>query len=84
MTVHRSGSGSTRAIRLFVDAIDEGSARVLVDDQILTVPVALLPPAVREGDWVEMTVGVIEPPPSDADERRRRLAKDDPGGPLKL
>lgn len=76
--------GDMRTTRLFVDELDGGFARVLVDEQVLTLPVGVLPAGVREGDWVQMDVGIIDPPPGDTDERRRRLAKDDPGGPLKL
>ena len=76
--------GGVRQLRLFVDRIDEGVARVLVGDAELALPLSVLPEGVREGDWVQMDVGIIDPPPSDTEERRRRLAKDDPGGPLKL
>lgn len=73
-----------RSLRLFVDALDGATARVLWAEEVLSVPVALLPAGIREGDWVQLDVGIVEPPPSDADEQRRVLAKDDPGGDLKL
>lgn len=85
MTAAGPRAGATHVVRLFVDQVEGDVARVLADaEQVLTVPLALLPPGVREGDWVELTVGIIDPPPSDAAELRQRLAKDDPGGPLKL
>jgi hypothetical protein len=75
---------SSRSTRLFVDEIDGASARLLRDEEVVSLPVALLPAGVREGDWVQLDVGIVEPPPSDAEERRRQLAKDDPGGDFKL
>jgi hypothetical protein len=71
-------------VRLFVDQLEGGTARVLHGEHVVSLDASLLPAGTREGDWVQLTVGIIPPPPSDADERRRRLAKDDPGGPLKL
>lgn len=70
--------------RLFVDEVEGARVRVLLGERALEVPLELLPPGVREGDWVQMEVGIIPAPPSDTEERRRHLAKDDPGGPLKL
>ena len=73
-----------RSTRLFVDAVDGAMARLLRGEEVLDVPVALLPAGVREGDWVQMDVGIVAPPPSDAEARRRELAKDDPGGDIEL
>ena len=77
-------SGALLTARLFVDQIEGGVARVLRGEQVVSLDASLLPAGTREGDWVQLTVGIIPAPASDADERRRRLAKDDPGGPLKL
>ena len=74
----------SRSTRLFVDEIDGATARLLRDDEVLNLPITLLPAGVREGDWVQLDVGIVEPPPSEAEERRRQLAKDDPGGDLEL
>lgn len=73
-----------RATRLFVDAVDDDTARVLLGERVFTIPAELLPAGASEGDWVELSVGVIPSPPSEAEEIRERLAKDDPGGPIKL
>jgi hypothetical protein len=75
-----------RVTQIFVDEIEEGVARVLIDELALSLPVNLLPPGAREGDWVELAARVIPPPQStqDTEARRKRLAADDPGGPLKL
>ena len=72
------------AARAFVDAIDEGVARLLIGEQAFTLPAALLPAGVREGDWVEITVARAPAPPDDTEARRRRLGKDDPGGDIEL
>ena len=73
-----------RMTQLFVDEIDDGVARLLIGETVVSIPAHLLPEGAREGDWIEMLVGVIPPPPQDTEERRKRLAADDPGGPIKL
>jgi len=47
------------------------------------VPAALLPDGAEEGTWLNLTATVTAPP-SDPDALRRKLGKDDPGGPIKL
>ncbi len=75
---------SPRLTQLFVDEIDDGVARLLIGETVVSIPTHLLPEGAREGDWIELSVGVIPPPPQDTEERRKRLAADDPGGPIKL
>jgi hypothetical protein len=75
---------ATTKTRAFVDAIDEGIARLLIGEQAFTLPAALLPAGVSEGDWVEITVGRAAPPPDDTAARRSRLSSDDPGGDIDL
>jgi len=82
MTAGRPGARTAR--QLFVDAIEEGRVRLLDGDQPLSLPLALLPPGVREGDWIELATAVIAPPPDDTESRRKRLAGDDPGGDIDL
>lgn len=77
-------SAPVRVTRLFVDELGEASARLLRGDDLFSFPVALLPEGVREGDWVELSVALTPPPPSDSAERRKRLVRDDPGGTIKL
>jgi len=77
-------AGASTRTRAFVDAIDEGVARLLVCEQAFTLPARLLPAGVREGDWVEISVGRAPAPPDDTERRRSRLAGDDPGGDVKL
>jgi hypothetical protein len=69
---------------LFVDAIEAGRARLLLDDETFTVPARLLPKGAREGSWIRLSGTVVAAPPSDADAIRKKLARDDPGGPIKL
>jgi hypothetical protein len=74
---------STRATLVFVDAIEDDRARLLLGEDAFTVPRVLLPDDAREGSWLRLSVA-ITPPPSEPDDLRRRLGKDDPGGPIKL
>jgi hypothetical protein len=70
--------------QLFVDEIEDDVARMMRGEETFSIPVSLLPPGAREGDWIEMSVRVIPPPHGDTELRRKRLAKDDPGGTIKL
>jgi len=70
--------------RVFVDAIDDGSARLLFGDESFAVPVGLLPPDAREGSWLELTITITAAPDDGAEELRRTLGRDDPGGDIKL
>lgn len=69
---------------LFVDAIEAGRARLVLGDETFTVPARLLPKNAREGSWIRLSVGVVPPPASDAAAIRKKLSRDDPGGPIKL
>lgn len=68
---------------VFVDALEEGDARLLLGEQSFTVPRRLLPTGVQEGQWVRFEV-VPAPAPDSSGVRRQHLGKDDPGGPIKL
>lgn len=68
----------------FVDALEDDVARLLVDGEAFTVPRSLLPPDAVEGSWIALWSAVIPAPPSDTEERRRRLGQDDPGGDIDL
>jgi hypothetical protein len=69
---------------LFVDAIEDGHARLVLDDDAFTVPARLLPRGAREGDWIELSLAVVAAPASDAAALRKKLARGDRGGPIKL
>jgi hypothetical protein len=82
------GPAGTKKTRLFVDAIEAGRARLLAGEEAFTVPAALLPPGAVEGSWLELAFRLVPPAPGDpdpeADALRRKLSRDDPGGPIKL
>jgi hypothetical protein len=69
---------------LFVDDIEDDSASLLLGQHSFTVPRALLPDDVHEGDWLLFKVARTSPPPADTADRRGRLGRDDPGGDIKL
>ena len=73
-----------QTILLFVDAIDEDSVRLLLDTRSFTVPLALLPNGVGEGQWVRLAVTAAPAPPDRTTVRRQSLGHDDPGGNIKL
>ena len=79
---NRSNSKSKKTA-VFVDAVEEGVARLELGEHAFTVPAALLPDGAEEGTWLNLTATVTAPP-SDPDALRRKLGKDDPGGPIKL
>jgi hypothetical protein len=75
----------SRTSFVFVDSVqvEEGRARLLLGDDAFTVPAALLPDDAREGSWLQVT-STLAPPQADPDALRRKLGRDDPGGPIKL
>lgn len=79
----RKASSPTTTL-LFVDEIEDDMARLLAGEVAFSMPRALLPPEVREGDWLTLRLIRTSPPPDDTAARRERLGKDDPGGDIKL
>jgi hypothetical protein len=69
---------------VYVDAIEAGRARLVLDADAFTIPARLLPEGAREGSWIELEARIVPAPPSRAGTIRKKLAKDDPGGPIKL
>jgi hypothetical protein len=69
---------------LFIDEIEDDSARLLLDERSFTVPRALLPEDAHEGEWLLLSIARTSPPPDDSAARRERLGADDPGGIIKL
>ncbi len=69
---------------LFIDEIEDDVARLLLDTRSFTVPTALLPDGVHEGQWVSLAVVPAADPPDKTTDRRQRLGADDPGGNIKL
>ncbi len=72
------------ATTLFVDAIENGIARLLAGKEAFSVPVRLLPPGTKEGTWLSASFVAVPAPPDAAAEIRQRLGRDDDGGDLKL
>jgi hypothetical protein len=71
---------------LFVDAIEAGSARLLLGVDAFNVPARLLPVGAKEGSWVRLSFE-LAPAPPDADRTdalRRKLGHGDDGGDIKL
>jgi len=77
-------SKKTTAPLLFVDAIEDDRARLVLDEEAFTVPARVLPKGAREGSWIRLSGDVVPAPQSDAADLRKKLARDDPGGPIKL
>ena len=75
---------SAGGTKLYVDAIESGTARLLAGTEAFSVPVGLLPPGTREGTWLSATFVIVPAPPDAAAELRRRLGRDDDGGDIKL
>jgi len=69
---------------LFIDEIEDDSARLLFDQRSFTIPRALLPEDSHEGEWLILSVARTSPPPNDTAARRERMGADDPGGTIKL
>ncbi len=74
----------SESVLLFVDAIEDDDAWVLIDERRHRVDRAILPAGAKEGSWLRLSVD--EPPAEvkDVEARRARLVRDDPGGTVKL
>jgi hypothetical protein len=71
---------------LFVDAIENGRARLLLGRDAFEVPAALLPPGAREGSWLRWSLA-LAPAPADDDQGaalRAKLGRGDDGGDIDL
>ena len=71
-------------VRLFVDAIENDRARLLLGDDAFELPARLLPAGAHEGCWLSVSLALVPAPPGDADAIRRHLSRDDDGGIIKL
>jgi hypothetical protein len=86
-STHASTHGARgRTSRAFIDVIDGPNARVLVDEVLYTLPMALLPQGAQEGAWIEIRVEPIAAPPSAAatEAKRKALSAGDDGGDFSL
>jgi len=72
------------SVLLFIDAIADDEARVLLGEIPHSFPRALLPPGAREGTWLRLTVDRSQKLGEEIEARRARLLRSDPGGKVKL
>ena len=74
------------SVLLFVDAIEDDEAWVLLEDKRYRLPRALLPAGAGEGTWLRLTVDGARKQDVEAEieARRARLLRSDPGGDIKL
>ena len=82
MTPKATTTDSKKTV-VFVDGVEGDRARLLLGSDAFTVPVALLPDGAGEGTWLQITAAVTTPQ-ADPEALRRKLGRDDPGGPIKL
>ena len=77
---------SEDAVLLFIDAIEDDQAVVLLGEKTFGLPRALLPPEAREGSWLRLSVDAAHKAEvgEAIESRRARLLKSDPGGNIKL
>ena len=59
---------------MFVDAVEDGRARLMLGDDAFTVPAALLPDGAGEGSWLKLSA-TVTPPQVDPDVLRRKLGQ---------
>jgi hypothetical protein len=74
------------SVLLFIDAIEDDEAWVLLEDKRYRMPRALLPAGAGEGTWLRLTVDRARKleVQDDIEARRARLLRSDPGGDIKL
>ncbi len=79
-----------RVTRAFVDGLEAGVARLLLQDEqgewrSYHLPAAALPKDAQEGGWLELSTRSIPPPPDlDARALREQLGRGDRGGNFAL
>ena len=74
------------SVLLFIYAIEDDEAQVLLEDKRYNMPRALLPAGAGEGTWLRLTVdrGRKLEVQDEIEARRVRLLRSDPGGDIKL
>jgi hypothetical protein len=74
------------SVSLFVDALEDDEALILLGDKRYALPRALLPPGAREGSWLRLSLdpGKAQKLGEEIEARRERLLRMDPGGDIKL
>lgn len=71
-------------IRLFIDAIEDDEAVVIVGEKTYRVPRAVLPAGAKEGSWLRLVVDTSSTVGAEIDIQRTRLVGSDDGGDIKL
>lgn len=71
-------------VLLFVDAIEDDDAWLVLGDSRYRVPRAILPPGTAEGAWLRLAPDHPPPEAREIESRRAQLLRDDPGGNIKL
>lgn len=69
---------------VFIDEVEDGVARLVLDEQVFHLPRALLPADAREGQWLRISMALTPAPPDASAALRKRLGESDPGGDIKL
>ena len=74
------------SVLLFIDAIEDDEAWVLLEDKRYRMPRALLPAGAGEGTWMRLSVDRARKldVQDEIAARRARLLGSDPGGDIKL
>jgi hypothetical protein len=71
-------------VLLFIDAIEDDEAFVLLEEKRYSVPRALLPAGAGEGTWLRLSVDRSQKIEEEIAARRARMLRSDPGGDIKL
>ena len=85
--LHAPGPRVTPA---FLDGLEDGMARLLMQDEhgewrTFHLPAAALPQEAHEGTWIELSIRSIPPPPEHAGRALRdKLGRNDRGGDFAL
>ena len=72
------------SVLLFIDAIEDDEALVLLEEKRYSMPRALLPAGAGEGLWLRLTLDRSKKVEEEIEARRARLLRSDPGGNIKL
>ena len=72
------------SVLLFIDAIEDDEALVLLEEKRYSMPRALLPAGAGEGTWLRLTLDRSKKVEEEIEARRARLLRSDPGGNIKL
>ena len=71
-------------VLLFIDAIEDDEAHVLLGEKRWSIPRALLPAGAKEGSWLRLALDTSQKVSEEIEARRARLLRSDPGGNIKL